>query len=129
MKLRLSALALGTTLLVGCASSGTIRPGRSDPLEGFNRTMYNFNFNVLDPYIVRPVAVAWRDYVPQPARNGLSNFTGNLEEPAVMVNYSSCRATLIRGWSTLPAFFLNTILGMGGFINIARDGEPETATD
>ena len=72
MKLRLSALALGTTLLVGCASSGTDQQGRSDPLEGFNRTMYNFNFNVLDPYIVRPVAVAWRDYVPQPARNGLS---------------------------------------------------------
>lgn len=54
MKLRLSALALGTTLLVGCASSGTDQQGRSDPLEGFNRTMYNFNFNVLDPYIVRP---------------------------------------------------------------------------
>lgn len=53
MKLRLSALALGTTLLVGCASSGTDQQGRSDPLEGFNRTMYNFNFNVLDPYIVR----------------------------------------------------------------------------
>lgn len=58
MKLRLSALALGTTLLVGCASSGTEQQGRSDPLEGFNRTMYNFNFNVLDPYVVRPVAVA-----------------------------------------------------------------------
>ena len=68
MKLRLSALALGTTLLVGCASSGTDQQGRSDPLEGFNRTMYNFNFNVLDPYIVRPVAVAWRDYVPQRLR-------------------------------------------------------------
>ena len=48
----------------GCASSGTDQQGRSDPLEGFNRTMYNFNFNVLDPNIVRPVAVAWRDYVP-----------------------------------------------------------------
>lgn len=47
MKLRLSALALGTTLLVGCASSGTEQQGRSDPFEGFNRTMYNFNFNVL----------------------------------------------------------------------------------
>ncbi|MCP5749042.1 phospholipid-binding lipoprotein MlaA, partial [Klebsiella pneumoniae] len=35
MKLRLSALALGTTLLVGCASSGTDQQGRSDPLEGF----------------------------------------------------------------------------------------------
>ncbi len=41
--------------------------------------MYNFNFNVLDPYIVRPVAVAWRDYVPQPARNGLSNLLATLK--------------------------------------------------
>ena len=83
MNYRLSALALGATLLVGCASSSSgDRPqGRSDPLEGFNRTMFNFNFNVVDPYVLRPVAVAWRDYVPQPARNGLSNFTSNLEEP------------------------------------------------
>jgi len=66
MKLRLSALALGATMLVGCASSGE-QTGRSDPLEGFNRSMYSFNYNVLDPYVVRPVAVAWRDYVPQPA--------------------------------------------------------------
>ncbi len=66
MKLRLSALALGTTLLVGCASSGTDQQGRSDPLEGFNRTMYNFNFNVLDPYIVltsrcRPGVIMFRN--------------------------------------------------------------------
>ncbi len=57
MKLRLSALALGTTLLVGCASSSTDQQGILTRSEGFNRTMYNFNFNVLDPYIVRPVAV------------------------------------------------------------------------
>ena len=46
MNYRLSALALGATLLVGCASSSSgDRPqGRSDPLEGFNRTMFNFNF-------------------------------------------------------------------------------------
>ena len=51
MNFRLSALALGATLLVGCASSSSgDRPqGRSDPLEGFNRTMFNFNFNVVDP--------------------------------------------------------------------------------
>ncbi|MGS3108426.1 phospholipid-binding lipoprotein MlaA, partial [Escherichia coli] len=42
MNYRLSALALGATLLVGCASSSSgDRPqGRSDPLEGFNRTMF-----------------------------------------------------------------------------------------
>ncbi|MBN0523757.1 MlaA family lipoprotein, partial [Escherichia coli] len=57
MNYRLSALALGATLLVGCASSSSgDRPqGRSDPLEGFNRTMFNFNFNVVDPYVLRPV--------------------------------------------------------------------------
>ena len=51
MNFRLSALALGATLLVGCASSssGDQPQGRSDPLEGFNRTMFNFNFNVVDP--------------------------------------------------------------------------------
>ena len=45
MNFRLSALALGATLLVGCASSGSgdLPQGRSDPLEGFNRTMFNFN--------------------------------------------------------------------------------------
>ncbi len=124
MKLRLSALALGTTLLVGCASSGTDQQGRSDPLEGFNRTMYNFNFNVLDPYIVRPVAVAWRDYVPQPARNGLSNFTGNLEEPAVMVNYF-LQGDPYQGMVHFTRFFLNTILGMGGFIDVAGMANPK----
>jgi phospholipid-binding lipoprotein MlaA len=117
MKLRLSALALGATLLVGCASSGE-QTGRSDPLEGFNRTMYNFNYNVLDPYVVRPVAVAWRDYVPQPARNGLSNFTSNLEEPAVMVNYF-LQGDPYQGMVHFTRFFLNTLLGMGGFIDVA----------
>lgn len=117
MKLRLSALALGVTLLVGCASSGE-QQGRSDPLEGFNRTMYNFNYNVLDPYVVRPVAVAWRDYVPQPARNGLSNFTSNLEEPAIMVNFF-LQGDPYQGMVHFTRFFLNTLLGMGGFIDVA----------
>ncbi len=49
--------------------------------------MCNFSFNVLDPYVVRRSRSLWRDYVPQPARNGLKYFTGNLEEPAIMVNY------------------------------------------
>lgn len=86
--------------------------------------MYNFNFNVLDPYIVRPVAVAWRDYVPQPARNGLSNFTGNLEEPAVMVNYF-LQGDPYQGMVHFTRFFLNTILGMGGFIDVAGMANPK----
>ena len=51
--------------------------------------MYSFNYNVLDPYLVRPVAVAWRDYVPQPARNGLSNFTSNRKSQRLWSTTSS----------------------------------------
>lgn len=120
MNYRLTALALASVLLTGCASSQhTDEPqGRSDPLEGFNRTMFDFNYNVLDPYVVRPVAVAWRDYVPGPARTGIGNFLGNLNEPAAMVN-SFLRGDPYRGMVHFNRFFLNTVLGLGGFIDVA----------
>lgn len=125
MNFRLTGLALAATVLVGCASSADTQPqGRSDPLEGFNRTMYDFNFDVLDPYIVRPVAVVWRDYVPQPARNGLSNFTSNLEEPASMVN-NFIQGDPYQGMVHFTRFFLNSLLGMGGFIDVAGMANPK----
>lgn len=121
MNYRLTSLAVASVLLVGCASSKPANSDpaqRSDPFEGFNRTMFNFNYNVLDPYVLRPVAVAWRDYVPVPARTGLSNFLGNLEEPASMVN-----AILIGNGRDagihFTRFFLNSVLGLGGFIDVA----------
>ncbi|MFC0225306.1 phospholipid-binding lipoprotein MlaA [Serratia aquatilis] len=129
MNFRLTGLAFATVLLVGCASSSSNDPqGRSDPLEGFNRAMFNFNFNVMDPYVLRPVAVAWRDYVPTPARNGLSNFTSNLEEPASMVN-EFLRGNPYQGMIHFNRFFLNTLLGMGGLIDVAGMANPKLARE
>jgi phospholipid-binding lipoprotein MlaA len=132
MNNRLTGLALASLLLVGCASSkpadNTESAQRSDPLEGFNRTMFNFNYNVLDPYVVRPVAVAWRDYVPVPVRSGTSNFLSNLDEPASMVN-----AILVgeprRAGIHFTRFFLNSVLGLGGFIDVAGKANPELARE
>ena len=98
--------------------------GRSDPLQGFNRSMFNFNMNVLDPYVLRPVAVAWRDYLPQPARNGLSNFFDNLSEPSSMVN-SFLEGNINDGAKHFTRFFINTILGVGGLIDVASMANPE----
>lgn len=129
MNFRLTGLALATTLLMGCAStSNQQNEGRSDPLEGFNRTMFNFNYNVMDPYVLRPVAVAWRDYVPQPARNGLSNFTSNLEEPAQMVN-AILQGKPYQGAIHFTRFFLNTILGIGGLMDVAGAANPQLARE
>ncbi len=132
MNKRLTGIALASLLLVGCASSkpadNVESAQRSDPLEGFNRTMFNFNYNVLDPYVVRPVAVAWRDYVPAPARSGLSNFLGNLDEPASMVN-SILVGEPRQAGIHFTRFFLNSVLGLGGFIDVAGKANPALARE
>lgn len=132
MNLRLTGLAFASVMLVGCAgtsgSSDSEQQGRSDPLEGFNRIMFDFNYNYMDPYLVRPVAVAWRDYVPQPARNGTSNFLSNLDEPASMVN-SLLKGDPYRAAIHFNRFFLNTLLGMGGLIDVAGMANPKLARE
>lgn len=87
-------LALG---LVGCSSApeeavtseGETNQTTSDvydPLEGFNRTMWEINYEYLDPYLVRPVSIAYVEYTPVPIRSGIANFLSNLDEPSSMVN-------------------------------------------
>ncbi|MBK0002247.1 phospholipid-binding lipoprotein MlaA [Erwinia sp. S43] len=130
MNYRLTGLVLASVMMVGCASSKNADDpqGRSDPLEGFNRSMFNFNYNVLDPYVLRPVAVAWRDYVPVPARNGLGNFFSNLDEPASMVNYF-VEGNPYKAMIHFNRFFLNTLLGMGGLIDVASMANPKLAKE
>lgn len=130
MNYRLTGLVLASLMMVGCASSRNANEpeGRSDPLEGFNRSMFNFNYNVLDPYVVRPVAVVWRDYVPAPARTGLGNFLSNLDEPASMVNYF-IEGNPYKAMVHFNRFFLNTLLGMGGFIDVATMANPKLAKE
>ncbi|MES4613744.1 MAG: phospholipid-binding lipoprotein MlaA [Ewingella sp.] len=130
MNLRLTGLAFATALLVGCAgtSSDSEPQGRSDPLEGFNRTMFDFNYNIMDPYVLRPVAVAWRNYVPMPARNGMTNFFDNLDEPASMVN-AFAQGDPYRAMIHFNRFFLNTLLGMGGLIDVASMANPKLAKE
>lgn len=129
MNFRLTGIALVSVLLVGCASSKNSPPAqRSDPLEGFNRTMFSFNYNLLDPYVVRPAAVAWRNYLPQPARNGLTNFFVNLSEPATMVNYFA-EGKPYQAMIHFNRFFLNTLLGMGGLIDVATMANPKLAKE
>lgn len=130
MSYRLTGLVLASVMMVGCASSKNADDpqGRSDPLEGFNRSMFNFNYNVLDPYVLRPVAVAWRDYVPVPARTGLGNFFSNLDEPASMVNYF-VEGNPYKAMIHFNRFFLNTLLGMGGLIDVASMANPKLAKE
>lgn len=85
--------------------------------------MFSVNYDYLDPYVVRPMAVVWRDYVPRPARNGLMNFFVNLSEPASMVN-SFAEGRIYDGFRHFNRFFLNSTLGLGGLIDVAAMANP-----
>ena len=74
-----AALALAA-LVAGCATtSGTSAPSKADPLEPFNRAMYAIH-EPIDTNIVRPIAQAWVDYVPQPVQSAVRTFFGNIED-------------------------------------------------
>ncbi|WP_300173561.1 MlaA family lipoprotein [uncultured Aliivibrio sp.] len=93
-----------------------------DPLEGFNRVMWDLNYDILDPYLVRPVSVGYVEYTPTPIRMGIANFLSNLDEPSSMIN------NLFMGNSGVAMvhfnrFWLNTTLGLVGLIDIASAAE------
>lgn len=124
MKKKIIALIFSTITLTGCATYDPETNSYSDPLSGFNSTMFDFNYYVLDPYLLRPVAVAWKDYVPTPIRSGISGVSSNLSEPASAVN-SALQGNAHKVGVHLARFMLNTIFGFGGLIDVASMADPQ----
>lgn len=109
-------LVLSTTLW-GCAS-GPARDPR-DPLEPFNRSMYEFNTKV-DEAVVKPVAIVYRDVTPYPVRTAVGNFFGNLSDIWSTLN----TALQLRVEDTVVNVLrvgVNTFFGMGGFLDVASE--------
>lgn len=108
---------LALALLQGCASGPNANP--TDPLEPFNRTMFNFNDGV-DRAVVKPVATVYRDVTPQLVRTGVTNFFGNISDVWSTVN----NLLQGKGQATAESFFrvtTNTIWGVGGIFDVATD--------
>lgn len=129
--LSLLTIVLFTVIFAGCASktqvseqqqqqqdtAGEISDPR-DPLEGFNRTMWTFNKEYLDEYIVRPATVAYVTVMPQFARTGLLNAAENLQEPAFMLN-NMLQGKFSDGLDSLARFAINSTVGLLGTIDVA----------
>ncbi len=123
MRKGLLAVLLSSTLMMGCASApDETKSSVNDPLEGFNRVMWDLNYDYLDPYIARPVSLAYVEYVPSPVRSGVSNFLANLEEPISVLN----SILVLDGEAAAThfnRFWINTFFGIGGLIDIATAAE------
>lgn len=100
-----------------------IQPGydAADPWEGFNRTIFEFN-EFADRYVLKPVAQAYLDYVPDFARKSVGNFFGNLEEPINLFN----NLLQLKGEDALVTtgrFVFNSTFGLLGLFDVATGFE------
>ena len=107
-------LAIVLVALGGCATSGG---DAGDPLEGFNRSMFAFN-DKFDQAIGKPVATAYQDVVPSPARGWVRNFFANVGDLFIGVNnlLEGRPMDAVTDWAR---FAFNTTLGIFGINDVA----------
>lgn len=121
------ALALALLSMAGCATPPPADDPEAvaefretnDPFEPANRAMFEVH-EVADRYVLQPVAEAYRDILPQPIRNGVRNALGNLRAPVILAN-DLLQGNISRARVTLGRFMVNSTLGLGGLLDVARD--------
>jgi len=89
----------------------------NDPAEPTNRTIFAGN-RFIDRHVLKPVANAYVDYVPDRVRQSIHNFVSNLGEPAVLVN-DLLQGNMSRAWTTTQRFAVNTTVGGAGLFDPA----------
>jgi phospholipid-binding lipoprotein MlaA len=87
----------------------------ADPLEPFNRTMFQFN-NKMYFWLFKPLALGYKKVVPAPARKGVDNFFTNLGFPIRFVS-RLLQADFKGASEELGRFTVNTLWGAGGFLD------------
>lgn len=122
---RALAVAAAALALSGCATMAPTDGGEPDPaaavdpFEPFNRAVHDFN-DAVDKAVLKPVAQGYEAVVPQPARDVVGNFFGNLSDVWTAANQ------LLQG-KPVDAFYdmfrvaINTTLGFGGAFDIASE--------
>lgn len=111
----LAAAVAAALLAGGCATVES--PSARDPWEGYNRSMFAFN-EAVDGAILKPVAYAYRDLTPEPARSCVRNIFGNIEDVWSAFN-SMLQARGHDFFNTLGRVLFNTTMGLGGCIDVA----------
>jgi len=108
-------LVSGVFLFAGCASVND--PNPRDPWEPMNRKIFSVNDSV-DKAVVKPVAVAYKDYTPEVVQKGINNFFGNLRDVWSAIN----SALQLKGGDTVDGTMrvvVNSTVGVLGLIDVA----------
>ena len=104
--------------LAGCATIDDYQDPR-DPLEGWNRLVYDFN-DVLDRTLIRPLAEGYQAVIPAPLNRGVTNFFSNLADIQSAIN-NLLQFKLKRAGSDLGRVTVNTTMGVFGLVDVASN--------
>jgi phospholipid-binding lipoprotein MlaA len=97
-------------ILAGCAS--TAGDDANDPLEPLNRHIFAVN-QAVDVVLLRPLAVTYRDLVPEPIKTAVNNFLNYLKSPVILAN-DLLQGDWVRAGQTVERFVNNSLtLGLG----------------
>lgn len=108
--------------LDGCSTIRAERsaPGqRLDPWEKWNRKVFAFNEG-LDEKVLKPVATAYSEIVPQPVRNGVGNFFGNVLDAWSAIN-NILQGKFTAGFDDMMRVGTNTVFGLFGVVDVASE--------
>lgn len=118
-----AAALLAGGLLAGCTTAPADPQARAaydeanDPLEPVNRALFEFH-QVLDNFLLKPVAFVYSTLVPEPAREGVRNALLNLKTPVFLAN-DLMQGETMRAGDTLQRFAINSTIGVLGVFDAA----------
>ena len=90
-----------------------------DPWQGFNRTMYRFNY-YFDKYIFLPAVIGYFKITPDPVQKGIHNFFRNIQDLTTLYN-SILQLNGEKTMNTTTRLLVNSTVGLLGFLDIAND--------
>lgn len=104
-------------LLAGCASTGQLAPHPQDPYEETNRKVFAFN-DAIDRAVLKPVAEGYQKVVPEPVREAVDNFFGNLSDAWSAANWL-LQGEFHRATEQGARFAWNSTVGVAGLFDVS----------
>ena len=111
------AFVLCGGLVGGCASGDTGATEVWDPIETPNRFVFSIN-RAVDIIALLPLAVMYRDLVPERAQTSVRNALDNLGEPVTAIN-EVFQGDPSRAATTVARFLVNSTIGLAGLFDVA----------
>ncbi|HSK28738.1 MAG TPA: VacJ family lipoprotein, partial [Candidatus Limnocylindria bacterium] len=109
------------TLDVASAAAAAGEDFDEDPWEPFNERMFWFNKDILDRFLLKPIATGWDFILPDPIQRGFRNFFDNLAVVRRVVN-NGLQGKPAGAATELARFTINSTIGIAGFFDVAKEG-------